>query len=81
MVKVIDELYSEVYQNSIDNFQELKQWICGWPYLNSNDQPFLERRVWLMFCHTEIVHTYEVNYLQTFRTILKDLWFIQHVVQ
>ena len=39
---VIDGLYLQVCQNSIENFQELKQWICKWPYLNFNDHRFLK---------------------------------------
>ena len=51
MANVSDELYSQVCQNGMENFQELKQWICRWPYSNFNDQLFLEGLVWIIVCY------------------------------
>ena len=43
LAEVVYELSCQVCQNSIDNFYELKQWICRWLYMNSDDHHCLQK--------------------------------------
>ena len=68
-----DVVTTQACQNSIEMFQELKQWICWWPYSNSDNQ-LPERPVTFIGglytpASIEVVCTYQVNDLYTFSTI------------